>query len=90
MPNGEIKQLTVEDCLKSVSNKGPKVWSPKMGNGTWDKGEHFIDKDGNGIWNDAEYFTDKNELAPYKYMQQAKDNVRAIAEERIALFWGTK
>jgi len=35
-------------------------------------------------------FTDKNELAPYKYMQQAKDNVRAIAEERIALFWGTK
>lgn len=35
-------------------------------------------------------FTDKNELAPYKYIQAAKNNVRAIAEDRIALFWGIK
>lgn len=35
-------------------------------------------------------FSQDSELAPYKYIKQAKDNIREIAEQRIALFWGIK
>ena len=65
-----ILRLTIQDCilanedenyLKNKSKIESKLWDDSMGNGVWDEGEDFIDKDGNGVWSDAEDFTDKNE-----------------------------
>lgn len=37
-----------------------------------------------------EAFKDEKELAPYKYIKQAKENVMQIVEDRMRLFWGIK
>lgn len=35
-----------------------------------------------------EALSESSEIAPYKYIQKAKDNVREISKQRIKLFWG--
>jgi len=68
--NPDFIKLTIQECmlanedenyLKNKFKIESNLWNEGMGNGVWDKGEKFTDKDGNGSWGSAEPFIDEYE-----------------------------